>query len=549
MPRLPQPGSDDGQWGEILNDFLLQSHDASGDLKPGVVMVDHMAPGVVDDKVSGPGSSVLNTVPRFADDTGRVLKGSSVQIKDDGKIANVTNPTDAQDVATKNYTDAQNAVKASGPASATVNAIPRYSDATGKNLKDSMVTLSDAGALEFNWSGMSTQITNNNLSFNRPGPSYVSQNGSNGSLIFTTKNSDNTTLARMTINSGEVGRVTISNANLYIDSNSNAGGTTRLQVEGNTVVNGQQTNALTTTSNSTFGLRTTLLTGPAGLTNLMAMSSVLRTLNTTGTTSGTAHLAQVQFDATSPTSGGDLMGLQARLYTNNNTGTGPINRFAALNASTPTSGQAGAAYSLATSHGLRVDNQGVWGGVASSSTVATAVGIYITAQTGAATANYGIYFDGATTGVGSGISWAGDTSLYRSAASTLHTPNHFTANQITTSNTLTAQSVNVSGGSMSIFGGGSINTASGGMYVATANGYGRIALTPTGSVEFGDGTNARDTSLYRKAANQLATDNTLFMANQIAEPATPTAGGVLFIQAGALKYKGSGGTVTTLGPA
>lgn len=33
MARLPQPGSDDGRWGGILNDYLLQAHDANGSIK------------------------------------------------------------------------------------------------------------------------------------------------------------------------------------------------------------------------------------------------------------------------------------------------------------------------------------------------------------------------------------------------------------------------------------------------------------------------------------------------------------------------------------
>lgn len=37
MPRLPTPGSDDGTWGNILNDFLQQSHNNDGTLKDGVV--------------------------------------------------------------------------------------------------------------------------------------------------------------------------------------------------------------------------------------------------------------------------------------------------------------------------------------------------------------------------------------------------------------------------------------------------------------------------------------------------------------------------------
>lgn len=37
MARLPQPGGDSGNWGEILNDYLSQSHTSNGTLKPGSV--------------------------------------------------------------------------------------------------------------------------------------------------------------------------------------------------------------------------------------------------------------------------------------------------------------------------------------------------------------------------------------------------------------------------------------------------------------------------------------------------------------------------------
>ncbi|MFI2078691.1 hypothetical protein [Streptomyces triculaminicus] len=41
---------------------------------------------------------------------------------------------------------------------------------------------------------------------------------------------------------------------------------------------------------------------------------------------------------------------------------------------------------------------------------------------------------------------------------------------------------------------------------------------------------------------------TLVLSNQ-SEPSTPAGGGALYVQSGALKYKGSSGTVTTLAPA
>lgn len=44
-------------------------------------------------------------------------------------------------------------------------------------------------------------------------------------------------------------------------------------------------------------------------------------------------------------------------------------------------------------------------------------------------------------------------------------------------------------------------------------------------------------------------NNAILMANLTGSVATPTGGGVLFVDAGALKYRGSGGTVTTLATA
>jgi hypothetical protein len=35
MARLPQPGGDDGTWGDLLNEFLNVEHNADGTLKRG----------------------------------------------------------------------------------------------------------------------------------------------------------------------------------------------------------------------------------------------------------------------------------------------------------------------------------------------------------------------------------------------------------------------------------------------------------------------------------------------------------------------------------
>lgn len=38
MARLPQPGSDQGVWGDVLNEYLLQAHAPTGLLKNDVIL-------------------------------------------------------------------------------------------------------------------------------------------------------------------------------------------------------------------------------------------------------------------------------------------------------------------------------------------------------------------------------------------------------------------------------------------------------------------------------------------------------------------------------
>jgi hypothetical protein len=47
----------------------------------------------------------------------------------------------------------------------------------------------------------------------------------------------------------------------------------------------------------------------------------------------------------------------------------------------------------------------------------------------------------------------------------------------------------------------------------------------------------------------LSDSNAFFVANTSSVPGTPSGGGVLYVESGALKYKGSSGTITTLGAA
>lgn len=69
-----------------------------------------------------------------------------------------------------------------------------------------------------------------------------------------------------------------------------------------------------------------------------------------------------------------------------------------------------------------------------------------------------------------------------------------------------------------------------------------------GDLRFGVQTTSGFNDLLVLASAGLSLTGNFFLSNTTA-PATPTSGGVIYVESGALKYKGSSGTVTTLGAA
>lgn len=55
--------------------------------------------------VVGPAASTSNAIPTFSDISGKVLKNNGVTIESDGRIGNVANPVFANDVATRNFAE------------------------------------------------------------------------------------------------------------------------------------------------------------------------------------------------------------------------------------------------------------------------------------------------------------------------------------------------------------------------------------------------------------------------------------------------------------
>ncbi len=111
----------------------------------------------------------------------------------------------------------------------------------------------------------------------------------------------------------------------------------------------------------------------------------------------------------------------------------------------------------------------------------------------------------------------------------------------------------------------------------TGDSLARLVQYTDGKIEWGDGTNARDTNLYRSSADTLTTDDSFIVTqsfrgvgnatlgaamitgsgsrvfgfgNALVVPTTnPSGGGILYAEGGALKWRGSSGTITTIAAA
>lgn len=91
--------------------------------------------GVGDGDVNGPAGATDNAIARYDTTTGKLIQNSVVTISDSGAINNITtiNGNAIGDVV--------------GPAGATDNAVARYDTTTGKLIQNSVVAISDAGAI------------------------------------------------------------------------------------------------------------------------------------------------------------------------------------------------------------------------------------------------------------------------------------------------------------------------------------------------------------------------------------------------------------------
>ena len=128
MPRLPQPGADNGTWGNILNEYLSQSLSPSGELMPDSVGATQLKANSVTNAAIAPNTITNAEIANNAVNATSIADESITEILLDSSVQAKLNKV-AGDV--------------SGPSSAVDNSVARFDSTTGKLMQSSGVTISD----------------------------------------------------------------------------------------------------------------------------------------------------------------------------------------------------------------------------------------------------------------------------------------------------------------------------------------------------------------------------------------------------------------------
>lgn len=155
MSRLPRVGSDDGDWGDLLNDFLLQEHNPDGTLK---VRSDGTLTGGVSDAVvvHKAGAETITGAKNFTG--GLSQNGQAVVVTNDGRLSDARIPSDLSVTDTKITAGGISASKVNGvEITAKKNVANGYAplDGTAKvpvaNLPAAALSASFPAVGELNW--------------------------------------------------------------------------------------------------------------------------------------------------------------------------------------------------------------------------------------------------------------------------------------------------------------------------------------------------------------------------------------------------------------
>jgi len=138
MVRLPQPGGDQGSWGNVLNDFLVVSHNNDGTIKTASISEDKLDTAV-QAKLNANGGGSGSAVDSVAGKTGVV----TLEAGDVG-LGNVDDTSDANKPISS---AAQAALNLKANASAVATALGEKINVTEKGAVDGVATLGQSGLI------------------------------------------------------------------------------------------------------------------------------------------------------------------------------------------------------------------------------------------------------------------------------------------------------------------------------------------------------------------------------------------------------------------
>lgn len=169
MARLPQPGGDAGNWGEILNEYLSQVHNTDGTLKPSIIQSSNLATDAVSTNALANNSVTTSVLAVSGGTDGQVLTKDSLQpgglawqsVSVTGGVSSVNTRTGAVTLTASDVglANVNNTADTDKPVSSAVQTeLNKKIDTTDKGVANGVATLDSSGKVTSSQLPVTSQV-------------------------------------------------------------------------------------------------------------------------------------------------------------------------------------------------------------------------------------------------------------------------------------------------------------------------------------------------------------------------------------------------------